>query len=496
MDYIEKIRAVMALDPDQWALDYEGQKTSWGQAKILTGKVEQALQESGAAEHHVIGLVAHNKPAFIAALLSLVINNRPICIINPHQPLEKLSDHLSELGLRAVIFDETDFSASMGASLLENSTALVKFNGDEFVTEHPKAPSDKAYRTLPGTEAMELQTSGTTGRPKRIKISRRLIASALADGVRSQDPKAGLTLKRSPTFLYMPLAHAGGMFATLFAFFEGRPIVVFDKFSIARFSEAVQEHKPRFLSFPPAMIRMVLDSDLTADNLASLIAIRSGTAPLDPATQIEFEERFGVPVLINYGATEFIGAVAGWTLTEHQEFAIEKRGSVGRARRGALLRVVDRETRQPVAANETGILEINGVNLGLADSWLHTSDLARIDQDGFLYIEGRADDAIIRGGFKVMAEDVMNVLRRHECVDDAIVLGFDDVRLGQIPIAAVQLKSGLRVVHRDELEQHCRKSLTAYQVPAEIYLVDELPRTISLKIDRATARNMITDLRN
>jgi acyl-CoA synthetase (AMP-forming)/AMP-acid ligase II len=189
-----------------------------------------------------------------------------------------------------------------------------------------------------------------------------------------------------------------------------------------------------------------------------------------------------VPILIDFGATEF-GGVAAWTLPDHRLFAEAKRGSVGRAVPGARLRIVDQESGAEIVDGRMGILEVD-VD-GKTDGWVATTDLAVLDADGFLYIRGRADDAIIRGGFKVLPDDVARVLRQHPLVGDVAVIGIADHRLGQVPIAVVETRPGRPAPTSEELEQLARENLTPYQVPAAFRFTDRLPRTPSMKVIRA-----------
>ena len=147
-----------------------------------------------------------------------------------------------------------------------------------------------------------------------------------------------------------------------------------------------------------------------------------------------------MPVLISYAATEFGGGVAGWNLADHEAYWKEKRGSVGRAHAGCELRVVDQETGEPLGVDEEGLLEVKAGQIDGGAAWTHTTDLARIDADGFLWILGRADQAIIRGGFKVLPDTVRGALESDPRVLGAAVVGRDDERLGSVPVAAVELR--------------------------------------------------------
>jgi acyl-coenzyme A synthetase/AMP-(fatty) acid ligase len=236
---------------------------------------------------------------------------------------------------------------------------------------------------------------------------------------------------------------------------------------------------------------MVLESDLTREDLSSLLSVVSGTAPLDPADAEAFTERFGVPVLTSYAATEFGGGVAGWNLADYRRYSASKRGSVGRAHPGCGLRVVTPEGRE-LPADEIGLLEVRPAQFGDDAPWVRTTDLARIDPDGFLWIVGRADQAIIRGGFKVHPDQVRSVLERHPAVRAAAVLGVPDARLGAVPAAVVELRAG-HSLEVDELLAHADGSLARYEVPVHVRFVDALPRTESGKVDLSATRELLAE---
>jgi long-chain acyl-CoA synthetase len=173
----------------------------------------------------------------------------------------------------------------------------------------------------------------------------------------------------------------------------------------------------------------------------------------------------------------------GWTLDDYQKYWRAKRGSVGRANPGAQLRVVDDDgtAREP---NQVGLLEVKPAQLGPSATWMRTTDMARIDDDGFVWILGRADQAIIRGGFKVMPDDVRLALEAHPAVAAAAVIGRSDERLGETPVAMLQLR-GSESTDADALVEYLRTRLARYEIPTEIAIVDAIPRTPSGKADHA-----------
>jgi len=278
----------------------------------------------------------------------------------------------------------------------------------------------------------------------------------------------------------------GGVFRVLLCLAEARPFVLLPKFDLRRWTDAVREHKPRAVSLVPAALRMVLHSDLTREDLAGVRAVTSGTAPLSADDADAFTEKFGIPVLTSYAATEFGGGVASWTLDDHQRYWRSKRGSVGRANPGAQLRVVA-EDGTTLGPGEVGLLEVKPAQMDPGTGWIRTTDLARIDADGFVWILGRADQAIIRGGFKVMPDDIRTALESHPAVRGAAVIGRADERLGETPVAMVELRPDASVT-ADELSDYLTGRLARYEIPTDLAIVSTIPRTPSGKADLGAVR--------
>lgn len=245
--------------------------------------------------------------------------------------------------------------------------------------------------------------------------------------------------------------------------------------------EAVVRHRPKVASAVPAALRMLLEANLPKDVFSSLTAIISGTAPLDPKIVDEMLARYNVPILGNYGATEFAGAVAGWTIEDFRAHWADKRGAVGRLHEDVEARVVDPGTGTPLPPGVEGLLELKGSQLGVREGWLRTTDRAVLDADKFLFIRGRADDAIVRGGFKVHPDEVVRVLEQHPAIREAAVVGIPDARLGQAPAAAYILREGAEPPSDDDLIAFTRGKLLPYQIPVRFRAVEDLPRTPSMK---------------
>jgi acyl-coenzyme A synthetase/AMP-(fatty) acid ligase len=258
---------------------------------------------------------------------------------------------------------------------------------------------------------------------------------------------------------------------------------VLERFTVDDWVDLVRRHRPRVASLVPTALRMVLAAEVDPADLASIQVVTCGTAPLEPEIAEAFEAKYGIPVLILYGATEFAGGVTGWTLPDHDRFATTKRGSVGRAHPGIELRVVEPDSGEVLTTDSIGLLEVRGAQLGIDHGWVRTTDLATIDDDGFVWIKGRIDDAIVRGGFKIVPTELQRVFDSHPAIRESVVVGLPDPRLGAVPVAAVELNEGAGATV-DELMDFARQNLIGYQVPAQIRIVEALPRTLSLKVSR------------
>jgi acyl-coenzyme A synthetase/AMP-(fatty) acid ligase len=323
-------------------------------------------------------------------------------------------------------------------------------------------------------------TSGTTGTPKRHLMSFALITRSMLGESIVTTPRQEDGAAVAPAYIYLPFGNISGLYGYLPNAAVARPCILTEKFSIDTWRTIIQTYRPRHAGLPPAGVQMVLAQNVPRDELSCLEYISTGAAPLDRQLHLEFEERYGIPILMSYGATEFGGPVTLMTPALRKEFGASKFDSVGRPWAGTQLRIVDSETRVPLPPGTVGLLEVQAPRIGT--DWIRTTDLAMIDADGFVFHRGRADGAIIRGGFKILPEVIVEALRKHPAIATAAVVGLPDERLGQTPVAAIEIKPGARTPSTDELEAHARRHLYKTHVPTRFLIVDELPRTPSLKI--------------
>lgn len=487
----DKLRAVMALDPERTEIDFAGRDYSWGQLAGVARRIEAALDAMALPNDARVGIALRNRPGHVAAIAAVLASDRCLVTLNPLLPDARLAADIAGLELAAAVLGEEDAARGAVTAALVDAGVTVVVIGDRLEgarllpgCERPRG----AVASSPGV-AIEMLTSGTTGAPKRVPLTRRAYEASFAGFTAYERGRAAdepPRLRSGVTMVVNPLTHIGGIYGCIGALLNGRKIALLERFTVEGWVEAVRRNRPKVAPAVPSAVRMLLDAEVDPADLASLTALISGTAPLDPDLVDAFYAKFGIPICSNYGATEFAGAIAGWTIDDFRAHWQAKRGAAGRIHGNVAARVVDTVSGTPLPPGEEGLLELQGSQLGPnypigGAAWLRTTDRAAIDDDRFLFVRGRADNAIVRGGFKVHPEDVATALEEHAAVREAAVVGIPDRRLGQVPAAAVILRGGAEPPSEDDLRAWLRERLLPYQVPAQIRFVADFPRTPSMK---------------
>ncbi|MGE5501160.1 MAG: class I adenylate-forming enzyme family protein [Ignavibacteriales bacterium] len=493
----ELVRGVMGVDPAADAMEHHQRWWTWADLERVGARVDEALSAAGLGAGVRVGGLLRNRPEIAATIIGLVTTDRCVVTLNPTLPDERLAGDITSLRPPAVIGVAEDWARPAILAAAKSIGCLgLELTGDptdpiRLVAGLEAVTGGDLRREAPGI-AVEMLTSGTTGTPKRVPLK----AGTLEDAVISagvydnRKPEDAPKLRGGVQILNAPFAHISGIFALFNGIAGGRKACLLDRFQVETWVDAVRRHRPKVAGAPPSALRMIMDAGVPKEDLESLVAFRCGTAPLDPALGEAFYERYGIPVLQNYGATEFAGGVAGWTIGDFRQYYKEKRGSVGRMNPDCEGRIVNPDTGEVLKSGEEGLLELRARHLGDGKSWIRTTDLAVLDADNFLWINGRYDNAIIRGGFKVFPDDVIRAIEQHPAIREAAVVALPDARLGQVPAAAYILKTGAKSPSRDELRAFLKERLLPYQVPVQLKEVEELPRTPSLKVSQPELKKL------
>jgi acyl-coenzyme A synthetase/AMP-(fatty) acid ligase len=473
-------------------VSYHDRWYTWGDIASFDDALSELLASRDVPVGARIAVLLRNRPAEYASLASIISSGRTLVTVNPLVGREKLSADARRIDADVLLCgsDVVD-DELVRAGVLASGSLVVELPAE--LREPPRVlrESSAIYGrpTSPGV-AVEMLTSGTTGAPKRIPLyygdlERSIMSVHLHHGAdRGGSPSAH---RSSVTVLANPPVHMAGLYAALRTIVEGRAVVLLDRFTLDAWVDAVSQHRPSVVNLPPAALRMLIEANIDPSVLRSVKVITTGAAPVPPELVEQCQLLYGLPVLVSYGATEFAGAVAGWSLRDHRLLGAAKRGSVGRAHPGTRLRVVDDDGIE-LPTGTMGILEVRSSQIGNGHSWLRTTDLAVLDADGFLWIKGRTDGAINRGGFKVLPYEVETALESHPAVREAAVIGWPDERLGQVPVAAVELRTDVRPPTMSELLDHAERLLTRYQLPTRILIVQSLPRTSGWKVSQQELR--------
>ncbi|MFQ5860283.1 MAG: class I adenylate-forming enzyme family protein, partial [Dehalococcoidia bacterium] len=337
-----------------------------------------------------------------------------------------------------------------------------------------------------------LFTAGTTGSPKGVILSHGSFASYILANVSPPDPEV-----EERNLLSVPLYHIAGIQSALASVYGGRTLVVQRQFEATEWMELVQRHRVHRAMMVPTMLKQLLDHpQFHRYDLSSLRVITYGAAPMP----LEVIRRAiaalpGVQFINAFGQTETASTITMLPPEDHVlegtpqeiERRLKRLTSIGRPLEDVEVRIVDEEGTE-VQTHQVGEIVARGPRImqgywraeeatrqAIRGGWLYTGDLGYRDEEGYIYLAGRARDFIKRGGEMVSPEEVEQALLAYPAVDDAAVIGVPDVEWGERVRAIVVLKAGQQASEA-ELMEHCRQRLASFKKPESVVFVAELPR--------------------
>ncbi len=337
------------------------------------------------------------------------------------------------------------------------------------------------------SDAALIYTSGTTGQPKGVVLSHRNYLSNARMMI-----KAVRVTDQDRFFCVLPLYHVNAQVVTVLApLSAGADLVLMKKFSPMRILPMIDEFKPTIMSAVPTVYHVMCQMPKAAEyDVSSIRFFVSGAAPLPEETYRLVGKVLKKPLVQGYGLSEATCASA----VANYEDPI-KWNSVGPALPYTNIRIVDKDgVDSPVG--DIGEILVSGPAVmkeyynnpeatqeTLEGGWLYTGDLGRFDEDGYLYIEGRRKDMIIRGGQNIYPQQIENVLSSLEGVAESCVVGVDDERWGQEVLAVIKCADGSKL-DEDTVKNHCKEHLANYKTPRYVEFVDEFPKTATGKIKK------------
>ena len=334
----ELASAILQSDPARDVVEFDGKWHTWADLQRVAGGVQRLLAESGIRPDAPVCFVPRNHPSSLAALIALIAQGRTIRMIYAFQSPAGMARDVKRLEPAAIILEARDLQGELADALIEEGIAAITLDGMEaFAPPGHAHAGAAAARSYTGAPQIEILTSGTTGPPKQFPIPYAMIEKNHIGSKTTTGDVAGKD--RPPALLYFTFGNISGIYSTLPPILGGQQVVLLDRFSIPAWADYVKRYRPQASGIPPSMMRQLLDADIPAADLSSIKVMGSGAAPLDPDLQCQFEDRYGIPILLSYGATEFGGPVCAMTLDLHARWSRKKVGSLGRPMAGTVANV-------------------------------------------------------------------------------------------------------------------------------------------------------------
>lgn len=498
-------------NPTKTAYIFQDEETSYLQLEGAVTKFASQLEALGYEKGDHIALIVGNSPYYVVGLYGALKLGAVVIPINPMYTEHEMEYILSNGDVKAII--TMDMLMDKFVDLDEQLPSVKHYISCETgavldLDRHPLSSKMKSFTTLvqegslmftsPSLHADDtaiiLYTSGTTGKPKGAMLTHKNLysnAKDVADYLQIGNEDRSIAA--------LPMFHVFCLTVSLNApLMNGGTILIMPKFSPMEVFRLAKEYEATIFAGVPTMYNYLLQR--AEGNEKSFSTIRlciSGGASMPVTLLNNFEKTFDVIISEGYGLSEASPVTCFNPLDRPR-----KPGSIGTNIVNVENKVVD-ELGNEVPVGEVGELIVRGPNVmkgyykmpeettvALKDGWLHTGDMARMDDEGYFYIVDRKKDMILVGGYNVYPREVEEVLFAHPTILEVAVIGVPDPETGESVVAFVVAKDSDRITEQ-ELIEFCKGHLANYKVPSRIEFLDELPKNTTGKILRRTLRKHV-----
>lgn len=465
------------------AMIYEGKNYSYADLDQAVNALANHFLASGIGKGDKVALMLSNCPEFVIAYFAAVKIGAVAVTLNTMSTSHELLHLLDDCDARCFITEDVianKFEAIR--SQLPLNPELISTKGpDKECTFWSIVATDRT--TLERTElapddpAVMIYTAGLTGKPLGAVLTHKNLLSQstlVRDLYHSSEKDRSLAV--------IPLFHSFGAAVNMLAALRvGAGIVLMDRFSVEAILKSIAQDKVTYIAAVPRLfLGLALSSEVDQCDLSSLRFCITGGSTM-PAEYISvFEQKFPVILREGYGLTE-----ASPVCACHRPEGIHKPGSIGIPIPGAEIKIIN-DTGEEVPRNAEGELIVKGDNIMkgyykndeataqvIKDGWLHTGDLARMDEDGFIFLTGRKKRMIITSGFNVYPREVEMVLEMHPAVQKAMVIGKQDLMRGEV-VKALVVKHPGDETDEKHIMKHCRAYLASYKLPRDLEFVADI----------------------
>jgi long-chain acyl-CoA synthetase len=474
-----------ANDKDRVAVKLDDAELTYSQLEEGSARVAGIMRDRGLEPGDRVGVMLPNVPYFPICYYGVLRAGGVVVPMNVLLKKREVEFYLKDSGAKLLFaWEEFKADAEAGAEAAGAQCIVVAPGGFEKLLADAD-PVREVAETDDQDTAVILYTSGTTGTPKGAELTH-------ANLTRNAEVARDLfdLGADAVTLGALPLFHSFGqtcaMNATIGA---GGTLTLLPRFEPAKALEIIQRDQVNLFQGVPTMYGAMLNHpDRESYDVSSLQRCASGGSAMPVELMRGFEQAFGAEILEGYGLSES-SPVASFNHADRER----KPGSIGTPIEGVEMKVVD-DDGNDVPQGEVGEIVIRGHNVmkgywgheeatadTIKDGWLHTGDMATVDEDGYFFIVDRKKDLIIRGGYNVYPREVEELLYEHPAVREAAVLGMPHDEYGEEVGAAVALKDGAEATP-DELRDFVKEQVAAYKYPRRVWLVEDLPKGPTGKI--------------
>ena len=496
---------------DRTAVHFGDRTLTYGELDRRSNAFANALVDRGVIPGHRTALLMVSLPEYLVARLGLIKAGAVELPINPMLSPPEFEYMLSDAGAGTVItgpsFTETIDTELRGSlDKVENWIAITRgenppaaFESFSCLESEGSSSTSPEVDLSPDDLGGHFYTGGTTGKPKGVLHTQRGLALDNAAHLMEFEIGGDDTL-----LITTPLPHAGGGFLSV-GLLCGADAVVHPSFDVEDVLAAIETHGVTWTFMVPTMIYELLDSPALAEaDTSSLDTICYGAAPMTPDRLRAGLEEFGPIFLQFYGQTEIPNLITTLGKDEHRialDGGFEERlSSAGHPSLMVDLRIQDVETGREVGPGEIGELlasapyqmvgyheRPDATDETLDDGWVRTGDIARVDEDGYVYLLDRRNDVIVSGGMNVYSTAVEEVIAEHQAVQEVGVIGIPDDKWGEA-VKAVVVTYEEASTTEQEIISFSEQQLADYKIPKSVDFVDNLPKTPYGKIDKGDLR--------
>nr|WP_263328400.1 fatty acid--CoA ligase family protein [Neobacillus sp. Marseille-Q6967] len=515
MNITKQFHETAQQNADKTAFYFMGKGTSYGELDAAITKFASGLEKLGVQPGDHVALLLGNSPHFVIGLYGALRLGATVIPVNPIYTADEIGYILNNGDVKVVV--ALDMAIPLAEQVHHQLPKVKQFvfcetgeNGlsqynIENLSLYPKMKSftdvvASGELSFHGPElrdddtAIILYTSGTTGKPKGAMLTHKNLysnASDVGDYLKMSDQDRVITT--------LPMFHVFCLTVALNApLLKGATLLIAPRFSPKEIFDLAKTYEATIFAGVPTMYNFLYQlPEGNPEDFKSLRLCVSGGASLPVALLNNFEKKFNVRVSEGYGLSEASPVTCFNPLDRPR-----KAGSIGTSILHVENKIVN-ELGEEVPVGEVGELIVCGPNVmkgyykmpeetaaAIRNGWLHTGDLARVDEEGYFYIVDRKKDMIIVGGYNVYPREVEEVLYNHPEIVEAAVLGIPDVNLGEA-VKSYVVRKNLSLTE-EELLEYCKEHLAKYKVPASIEFLEELPKNTTGKILRRALKTQVT----